>query len=510
MLASWLQKENIQCNIFSEKKWQFEDVRTYSKYSEVDSRFIYIMDGDSIPDEIHGRICFLRYISDESQWKNYIGKEEIVCLSSENLFAHIQCCIFYYRNWYNNMMNILLEGADIRRLIDVSQSIFENPIILDDIGFRVLACSNAYETELYDAESRYVIQNGCHTPEYIRKITEHSVFLHNLKTKTGPFIYHYEFLEHESVYCPVCFNGEPIAFLTIVGKNGILGQNTIDLAVILIQMLVRAFALTGRTSEHLSPEKYLLINMLHGESLSEEVVQLSKKRAQIKQDTQYYIVRLLPEKELSSNIIIVSRMVDYFREHVVGGQFIIENQSITAIVQNCLCSIENFIKIGEPLLSSWNYIAGFSYLFYGNQQISVFYRQAESSIKLAGDMKLSSCIIQYEEVVMADFIFNQLNFQEKMAAVHPSVMKLWEYDKEKDAELLLTVQVFFEYYRNLPAIIKKLHIHKNTLYYRLRLISDIMDIDFEESIPSWLYISVQLLKYEKICSNDKMSSDLLR
>ena len=58
--------------------------------------------------------------------------------------------------------------------------------------------------------------------------------------------------------------------------------------------------------------------------------------------------------------------------------------------------------------------------------------------------------------------------------------KLIAYDVEKNAELVETLEGFFACHGNLSQTATRLHIHRNTLTYRLEQITNIAQLDLED------------------------------
>ena len=82
------------------------------------------------------------------------------------------------------------------------------------------------------------------------------------------------------------------------------------------------------------------------------------------------------------------------------------------------------------------------------------------------------------------------------SAIHfcdPALIELVEYDKSHESDNLYTLCVYWQLNRDIGRICNFLHIHKNTLYYRLRKIAGILkqDInDYDNFIQLSLSISI--------------------
>lgn len=79
-----------------------------------------------------------------------------------------------------------------------------------------------------------------------------------------------------------------------------------------------------------------------------------------------------------------------------------------------------------------------------------------------------------------------------------SLQKLMNYDEANKTHLLETLEVFLNKDSNVHETASVLHIHANTLIYRLKRISEIADIDFKNANQKiTLYLDIKLNKLEK-------------
>lgn len=79
---------------------------------------------------------------------------------------------------------------------------------------------------------------------------------------------------------------------------------------------------------------------------------------------------------------------------------------------------------------------------------------------------------------------------------YPVITKLQKYDHEHKTDLLNTIECFLDYDSNVNETAKKLHIHVNTLNYRLKRISDIAELDLKSAHEKFsLYMELKIRKY---------------
>lgn len=267
MIGDYLERHEIPVKICGKEPWKFFDVKEYGE-GEASHEYLYVSHtapAAAMPSAVP--VCILRTLPEE-EFRHYESEsEEIICLGEEGAVLHaLLACFRFYKNWYLTLQECLIKDGKLQTLVDSSLPVFGNPIAVSDIGFQVLAFTREYHSQMGDAESRFIVKNGCHSPEYIHRITKHTAFIENLRNNLGPFSYHYDFLQHESIYCTIWLRGKPVGFLTIVGMNPLRHKASIDAARIFSDILSRAFDMNSTGHIPLSPTDLLLLRILEGKT----------------------------------------------------------------------------------------------------------------------------------------------------------------------------------------------------------------------------------------------------
>lgn len=82
--------------------------------------------------------------------------------------------------------------------------------------------------------------------------------------------------------------------------------------------------------------------------------------------------------------------------------------------------------------------------------------------------------------------------------VHPAIDKLEQYDKVNKTNLLETLEIFISHDSNINEAAKKLHVHSNTLNYRVKRIAEIGDLDLKNTNAKMaLYLDLLVKRIEK-------------
>ena len=123
------------------------------------------------------------------------------------------------------------------------------------------------------------------------------------------------------------------------------------------------------------------------------------------------------------------------------------------------------------------------------------YRQTTAIYTLRGIIKNESAVyfyIDYTLLHMADLLRESHNLSD---FCHPYILDIYNYDRENGTEFLKTLKEYLTNINNPGTCASNLHIHKNTLYYRINKSSDIFDLDLSNGdLRMRLQLSLELLR----------------
>lgn len=105
-----------------------------------------------------------------------------------------------------------------------------------------------------------------------------------------------------------------------------------------------------------------------------------------------------------------------------------------------------------------------------------------------------SHIYSYSELGLYKYLKNLVPHYEWL----PALKRLSDYDQKNNSELLLTLESFLDCDLNVNETAKRLHIHVNTINYRLKRIGEIGNINFKNfNEMADIFIHLKLKKYLK-------------
>lgn len=133
--------------------------------------------------------------------------------------------------------------------------------------------------------------------------------------------------------------------------------------------------------------------------------------------------------------------------------------------------------------------------FFIMRDVAYYYRQTERMLQLRTCI-LPDPLLEYPQLAMYLAIDRLPEEDKRENALHPSILKLLELDRESKFGYVETLKAYIACSQRAQLACQKLHIHRNTLDYRLKKIEDQIPVRWEDGdLIQQLYFSIQLLEY---------------
>ena len=109
------------------------------------------------------------------------------------------------------------------------------------------------------------------------------------------------------------------------------------------------------------------------------------------------------------------------------------------------------------------------------------YQEAQQALTLGQQLFGDRCLTSFDDLHVYRLLL-ELRTSRELRQFHQSILgALVDYDQRHSAELLVTLEGYFDEQCNIRAAADRLRIHRNTLIYRLRRIGEIAGIDLEHT-----------------------------
>ncbi|MGV2621432.1 UNVERIFIED_CONTAM: helix-turn-helix domain-containing protein [Halobacillus marinus] len=139
-------------------------------------------------------------------------------------------------------------------------------------------------------------------------------------------------------------------------------------------------------------------------------------------------------------------------------------------------------------------------LVYDNpQSIKDSYKQALKVLELKEQFPVKLAEVDnYQDLGIYQFINELASLQKRENYKNDSLMRLKAYDEQNRSSLLETLKIFLEMNSNVHKAASHMHIHTNTLNYRLKRIREIGHIDFKDTNQkTMLYLDLLIQESER-------------
>jgi purine catabolism regulator len=108
-------------------------------------------------------------------------------------------------------------------------------------------------------------------------------------------------------------------------------------------------------------------------------------------------------------------------------------------------------------------------------------REAEQALHLGRQIFESNRILSFSDLGVYRLMVLLRDSKELWSFYSETLSKLVDYDQKQQGELLKTLEAYFDHLGNLRATSDALHVHRNTLLYRLERIQQISSLDLSDS-----------------------------
>lgn len=182
--------------------------------------------------------------------------------------------------------------------------------------------------------------------------------------------------------------------------------------------------------------------------------------------------------------------------------------SIYIILKNKLIYLMSVKKIMYPeefagvdkFLKSVDVRAGVSNPFKLLETVRIFIDEANEALEMGRQTDSERNIYLFENyhtLSVAKNLVQSCGRRPEMY-LYPPLMELIDYDRDNGSSLVETLYEYLKDSKNPKAVYERLYIHKNTLYYRLDKIKQIMGVNYEAAdVQMKINLTFAILEYQK-------------
>ncbi len=398
-----------------------------------------------------------------------------------SVYNTVQDTFDFYNRCEKALTDAIIDGASLRKLIDLAYDFFGNPIFMTDSALMLLAHTcRGRENELDDGW-RETISQGYTNIDIINDLRRANL-LPYLDTVERAIFFRYEKSPLNTIMFNIFLNGTRVATINVVDLTNSLTEGHLFLAEHLGSMIT---SFMNRYMDHrhirATPLEKLVLDQLGGITHSEQVIRHHLSLIGWNITDSYYLLKINPnEKDVKGGTIEYSAALV---RKLFAGSFVLYYQNDLIVIINASRyrgSIDESFTTLEQFLRRRDFRGGISPRFDDFSTISDQYGLAtaalQSGIATNGDQSLYF----FGNYVLSHMIDTCSQTMNLKTLCHPDALKLHAYDRNHGTHFLQSLHAYLVNERSLVCAAAILGVHRNTLVYRLSKIGDMTNTDFDE------------------------------
>ena len=161
-----------------------------------------------------------------------------------------------------------------------------------------------------------------------------------------------------------------------------------------------------------------------------------------------------------------------------------ENQTISERVKKIGTDLQNMVYVLFPQLIV---TVGAGRFYQGIEGIQQAYREALEAIQIGSEVYGAGAVIHFDDLGIYRILCKFPMREELESIYQETIMKLAEYDKSRNQELISTLSQYFKHNANQLETAEAMNIHVNTLKYRLQKIEQLTGISLIPQKVDFIY-----------------------
>lgn len=405
----------------------------------------------------------------------------------------------------SEITDALYFGKGLQAIVDIGAKLIGNPMFILDTGFKALAVSKSVPVRnaviRRDAERGYLNENAL---EYMKKKAWFDSLQSNGSLLYFPISDYQEYVGEEELYefcyCYVKVNGVVAAYINILGENTPLLEYHKAWISKLAQFTAIELQKDPRFLNGRGAMYEALLTDLLSNRITDQLVAIRRLRLldrELKRHLRVVTVRKAHTEKSSFTAIEQDRIRDFFPDSIsvaFMGDIALLVSSDDEILHT---------KAGEKMTNRTftlnGLIAGVSNAFENVTDMYRYYVQATKALEFGTHIFSSGKLFYYSDYT----VFHALDLCTERVDLrdfcHPGVLKLRESNNPGDRELYQALYLYLLYMRDVNRVAAEMHVHKGTLYYRLKKLQAELGFDLDNGNDVFqLMFSYKLEEYMDI------------
>jgi len=481
----------------SNAKAQIHGFYCYSaEFSETDPDYIYVVNSDKFTKGIcencpkHVVICgnIPKGLPEKAETIIQIQKNVPV----ETIVQTGNAILASYDSWYNSLLMAVINHKPIDTFLNIAAQKMANPIIVFNNNISIIGTAGPIKgpTEGTFWEKVNIpgfVLDSFYTPEEIRTISQNlaqkNEGIVKINPKNDP--------AHSTLGMNIWIDGKLYGGIGTVDMNEPFTEGQKE-TLLIISKILKMYFKNHSIYMRIAEDKVNWVDsLLEGVDISEDIISNYLSRFQWKLDDYFCVVTFTTSTDFKIPIISIldiKQVNDIFPDALISiyGEHIV-------IIMRCADKQQPHgkkkLQLEQFLNKDIMLHCGVSMVFNNFMQLRYYYTQSKFA---ASQFKpsLNPTICLYEDC-QAEHVLHTLSLGADLRCFcHPGILSLWESGNESQRDLVNCLYHYFLNGRNISAAADTIHIHRNTLIYRLAKAEEILNINIKQTTPKQAFLFI--------------------
>lgn len=389
-------------------------------------------------------------------------------------FFNTQCGIGLFAD---TLLEILSSDGGIQAMIDHAYYAFGNPIFVFDTGFHLIAAN--WEEARKAEGGDELIENKRFTDREFEMANSRNHIHARVQKSTTPILAHNPELGYDQLLCAID-NKKDLGHIVVSAVNRPL--NSIDSNLLLI--LKKCIDQQLKKNEFIRNAKgfnyeYFLKDVLDGKIATGKP--FLDRFDYVSSEFSGNMYCLVIETARSSSTLNTYHVRNLFEGRFPNSKTLMYNGGIIGVFSLPADQFlsKKHLADAVKICKENDLFAGLSNCFQNIIEIPEYYKQALRAIELGICTMNEANLFLYENYYLEHLKNIFVQKESSNTFCHPNMKLLLNYDEKHHSELAYTLYMYLIHERNIAAASKAMHMHRNSLVYRIQKINTLIDDNFE-------------------------------
>ena len=415
-----------------------------------------------------------------------------------------------YKHDAEQLANALLSNAGPQRLIDVAFDIFRNPIWVVDSANQLIAYAFGHCPTNRGDEFGALIKNATvlgHVPNIEKNDLAR---IEQALARDCYYRFFHETFQREMIIRSVRIRGITVGQIVLLAQYQPFGSQDDILLQYLSSLLSQELQKSNLHTKNAGDMRAFFLNdLISSRSLNRESVQLWQHDVNFLPQKYLYVAVITPSDDTQRDMAVVASQL---QQILIDSIFLIRGNELVVLINlNFRLTPDHSIRPSANTSRSYliedalrkqaitnRLTIGVSNMFHDLIETQEHYQQAKKITNIR-DRYLEWDVVYFSTAAPMEILHIVHEHDNLLSYCVPELFDLLRVDREENSELAKTLYCYLETVGNTARASALLHVHKNTLLYRLEKIRSILGDDLKSGESFYrLMMSFRILSTAKL------------